>query len=442
LNVQLIDGRNDKQIWSEVYEKDLVDIFKLQREIAENVAKQIDAKITPAEHRQIEKIPTEDMLAYDFFLKGLDLLNQGNAEDLKNAIPFLEKAVKQDPNFARAYAAMAIAYYYIDIFSYQKTSSEIIHKYAEKAFLLDPQLPQSLIAKGFSYVVVGNYETAVTYFEKALEYHPNSTFVLNYLSDFYTNFLPNTEKYLEYSLKGLELDRSTNDSTAMSFSYLHISNAFLQTGFFEDALLYINLSLEFNSRNIYSQYVKAYIHFAINKDIRETNETLLQILEKDTTRLDVINEVAKTYYNMYDYNASWVYYQKLLKAREEQNMDLFLAENIKIAWVCKELGLRNEEKQLLEEYYAYTQIDNSIYRPLLEGSYYAYIGDTTKALDYFDNFSDKENYHYWVLLLAGEPHLENIRHNPRFKSILNKMEDDFWKKHHVIRQKLENDNLI
>lgn len=439
LNVQLIDGKNDRQIWSEAYEKDLVDIFKMQRDIAEVIAQQVNAKITPEEKKRLEEIPTSDIVAYDYFLQGSDLLNKGSVEGLNNSIPFFEKAVQQDKNFARAYAAIAIAYYYIDIFRFQKQNTELIHKNAEKAYLLDPQLPQALVAKAFSYMNLGEFETAVSYLEKALEYHPNSAFVLNYLSDIYTNYIPNTEKYLKYSLKGLELDKASNDSTAISFMYLHVSNAFLQTGFIDEALLYINRSLDYNSRNIFSQYVKAYIYFAKDKNIEKTNKRLLEILEMDTTRLDVINEVAKTFYNMKDYKLAWFYYQKLLKAREEQNMDLFARENIKIAWACKELGLKEQETRLLEEYRAYTEIDHSIYRPLLIGSYYAYLNDTTQALKYLEEFSNAEDFHFWILLLRGEPHLESIVNLPEFDSIMFKLETYFWERHEEIKVRLEED---
>lgn len=442
LNIQLVDGKNDRQIWSEMYEKDLEDIFQMQRDIAEVIAKQVNAKITPAEKKRLEEVPTEDMIAYDYYLQGLDLLYKGTKSDLEKAIPLFEKAVEQDENFARAYAAIAIAYYYMDVFRYDKQYNDLITQNAEKAYLLDSESPQSLIAKAFSYVNGGEFETAVTYLEKALEYHPNSAFVLNFLSDFYTNYIPNTEKYLEYSLKGLELDKAANDSTAISYMYLHVSNAFLQTGFLDQALLYIDLSLDYNSNNIYSQYVKAYIYFGKDRDLKKVNRRLLEIYQKDTTRIDVLNELSKTYYNMQDYPNAWHYYQKLLDRREEQNMNLFMHENIKIAWTCKQLGLKEQEAKLLEDFRQYTDIDHSIYRPLLKASYYAYINDTSRAMELMQEFSNADNYHYWILFLPGEPHLKSISSLPEFEVVMQKLESRFWERHKNIKEKLEKEELI
>jgi len=442
LNVQLIDGVNDRQIWSEVYEKDLVDIFKMQRDIAKIIARQVNAKITPAEQKRLEEVPTEDMVAYDYFLQGLELLNDPTGNGLKESVQYFNMATERDPEFARAYAAAAMAYYYMDIFQAEKKHKEQLNYYAEKAYLLQPTLPQSLVAKAFSYMVKREYETAVTYLEKALEYHPNSAFVIKYLADFYANYIPNSPKYLEYSLKGLQLDKSATDSVSMSYMYLHVSNAFLQTGFLDQALLYINRSLDYNANNIYSQYVKAYVYFAKDKDLNKVNKRLLEIYQMDTTRIDVIQELAKTYYNLRDFKNAWLYYQKLIKAREEQNLDLFIHENIKIAWTCKQLGLKKEEAKNLKEYKEFSDQDASIYHPMLEASYYAYINDTTQALQYFEEFSHAENYHYWILFLPNEPHLESIRELPAFKEDMKRLEERFWLRHEEIRERLEKEELI
>lgn len=442
LNVQLIDGKNDQQIWSEVYEKDLVDIFQMQRDIAEIIAKQVNAKITPEEQKRLEEVPTEDMVAYDYFLQGIELLQDPSGKGLKESVSYFNMATERDPEFARAYAAAAMAFYYMDIFQAEKKHQEQLNYYAEKAFLLQPKLPQSLVAKAFSYMVKREYETAVTYLEKALEYHPNSAFVIKYLADFYANYIPNSPKYLEYSLKGLQLDKSTTDSVSMSFMYLHVSNAFLQTGFLDQALLYINRSLDYNSNNIYSQYVKAYVYFAKDGDLVKVNKRLLEIYQMDTTRIDVIQELAKTYYNLRDFNNAWFYYQKLMKAREAQNMNLFIHENIKIAWTCKQLGLKEQEAKNLREYKEFTDQDESIYHPMLEAGYYAYINDTALALQYFEDFCEAEDYHYWILFLPNEPHLESIRELPAFESMMQKMETNFWDRHEVIRKKLEMEGLI
>ena len=118
--------------------------------------------------RYVTKIPTENLVAYDHFLKGMDYANQQTAEGLVEAVKYFQLAIEEDPNFANAHAYMAICYYYMDVFLIDKTHLPEILSYADKAILLDPELPESLIAKGMYFMTVKRYESAVEYLEKAL----------------------------------------------------------------------------------------------------------------------------------------------------------------------------------------------------------------------------------------------------------------------------------
>lgn len=441
LNVQLIDAKNDSHIWAEQYNRELVDIFEIQKEVAAKIAGVVEVKITPEEQKRMEEIPTKDLVAYDFFLQGLDLLYQQDGEKLLDAITLFTKATERDPEFARAYASIAIAYYYLDIFKTEKQYVEQVHYHAEKAFLIAPQLPQSLVAKAFSYMMKKDYETAITYLEKALEYHPNSAFVLKYLAEFYTNHHPNTEKYLEYSLKGLQVEKG-NDSSANSYMYLHVSNSFMQTGFIDEALLYINLSIDYDPKNIYSQYVKAYIEYAKDMDLNVLQNKLLEVLKMDTTRIDVVQEVAKTYYLQDNYEIAYLYYKALLDARKKYNLSLFIHENVKMACVYRELGYSIEADSIIQEYKDYSENNQSEYRDLLISGYYAYQQDDEKAMEYLQKFSLAEDFHYWTLYLPNEPHFKHLIDMPEFKEIMKRLETNFWRRHERIREKLAKEGLI
>lgn len=442
LNIQLIDTQNDKHIWAEQYDRKLNDIFEIQKEVASKIVQQVKVKITPEELERIKEVPTDNIIAYDFFLQGLEYLYDPTGGGLDSAIVLFSYAIEEDEKFARAYAATAMAYYYLDLFQLQKQYIKQTEFYAEKAYLLDPQLPQSLVAKAFSYMIKKEYETAVTYFEKALEYHPNSAFVLNFLSDFYTNYIPNTEKYLEYALKGLQLDKGSNDSIANSFLYLHLSNAFIQAGFTKEALKYANQSLGYNPQNIYSSYVKVYIKYAEHKDMNKTKLELLEVYEMDTTRLDVIQEVAKSYYTLGDFENAYVFYQKLIEARRMHNIYLYVHENIKIAWTCKQLGCEEEELELLEEYKIFSEGDQSVYQPLLMSGYFAYLDENEKSLEQLRKFSKVDNYHIWTLFLADEPHMQSVSSGSEFLEIMKDLEARFWLRHNQTKERLIGEGLI
>ena len=443
LNIQLIEAPTDRHLWAEQYNRDAKDIFNLQKEVAKNIADKIEAIITPEEEQQINKTPTDDLVAYDYLLKGLDLMYKGDRENLEEAIEYFQKAIEQDKEFARAHAGIAITYYFLDATRTEKKYSQLINNYADKALLLDSQLPQSLIAKALFYINNSEYEQAVSYLEKALEYNPNSALVINILADFYTSHIPNTEKYLEYALKGIRLDIAANDSITASFIYLHVSNAFIQTGFTDEAEMYINKSLDYDPENLFSEYVKAYILFARNKDLDQIKESLIKTLNKDSTRLDVILEVGKICYYMRDYESSYKYFNKIIAIKEAQNLNIFRGENAKIGVVLSEMGLIEKSDKCFNDYKDYADGDKSIYKHVSLAVYYSYKGDTINAIEQLKLFSQQDNYHYWVILfLRNDPLIDNIRDLPETTEILNDIETKFWKNHNQIKASLKEKNLL
>jgi tetratricopeptide (TPR) repeat protein len=178
LNIQLIEASDDRPVWSEQYSREVEDVFALQNEVARKIADAIEATVTPAELNQIEKKPTDNLVAYDYYLQALEPYNTGTKEGLTKAISLFEKAIEQDPQFALAYAYIAFSYYYIDQFQKQKQYTEQINNNADKALLYNAKSAESLIAKALYYMQIKEYRLALPHLEKALEYNPNSSSVI------------------------------------------------------------------------------------------------------------------------------------------------------------------------------------------------------------------------------------------------------------------------
>ena len=443
LNIQLIEASTDKHLWAQQYKRKATDIFDLQQEVAKNIAEKIEVIITPEEAEQINKKPTDNLEAYDYFLKAQDLFFLGNREGLEAAIPLFKRAIEYDKEFSRAYANIAISYYYLDIFQAEKRNTTLINDYADKALLYDSKSAPSLIAKALYHMNSSEYPEALPYFEKALEYNPNSAEVIRFLSEFYTSYMPDTEKYLEYALKGVRLDIASNDSIQSSYIFLHLSNAFIQSGFVEEAEKYINKSLAYNPDNIYSDYVKAYILFAKNEDLAQTRDMLVATLEKDTTRLDVLQEVAKMYYYERDYQNAYYYYKKFTDIKESQQLDIYPSEDAKIAVVFEKAGSKAESERYFNSFLNYANSDKSIYKNLSLAMYHAYKGDTEKGLEQMKLFTQQDNYVYWALLfLKIDPLADPIKDNSEFQQLLEKIETKFWKDHKRIKRSLEEKGLL
>jgi TolB-like protein/AraC-like DNA-binding protein/Tfp pilus assembly protein PilF len=442
LNIQLIEAATDKHLWAKQYRTEVKDIFELQEEIAKNIAKEIQVFITPQEEKQIGKKPTENVIAYDNFLKGKDLFYKSTHESLMASIPYFKKAIELDHKFALAYANAAMVYYYLDIFQKEKKYGVEISSCADNAISSDPKLSDSHIAKALSYAHREEYNQAVQHLEKALEYDPNSGLVVHFLMEFYNMHVPNTAKYLEYALMGVKLDITLNDSATTSFKYLHLSNALMQTGFVDEANRFIDKSLEYHPENTIARYVKVWFRFAKHKNTEQAKNLLLEELKRDSTRLDVLQEVGKACYYTRDYENAYKYYKQFLQLRERQQMDIFKHQDLNIAFVFSKMGDNEKAAKLAEGYKTYAENDKSIYKHMNLALCYAYAGRDREAIEELKLFSKEDNYQFWILFYDVDPMIDRLKKNPAFKSVMRDVEAKFWETHKDIRKTLEAKELL
>ena len=103
IRVQLIQSQTDDHLWGKVYEREWIDIFKLQGDIAMEIADELETILTPEEIREIERKPTENLSAYEYYLKARDfhkgIKSQYSNDDINNAIIFYQKALESGNGF-------------------------------------------------------------------------------------------------------------------------------------------------------------------------------------------------------------------------------------------------------------------------------------------------------------------------------------------------------
>lgn len=443
LNIKLIDASSDGHLWARQYRREANDIFQLQQEVAKDIANEIQAIVTKEEKRQIEKKPTENLAAYDQFLKGLDLLHQGGRENLKVSIDYFETAIGLDGGFALAHACAAIACYYLDIFQTQKEHTNQIALYADNALLHDPTLPESLIAKALFYAHKQEYQAAIPYFEKALEYNPNSVLAINFLSDFYNWYVPNTTKYLEYALKGVQLDAAAHDSVTRSLNYLHLSNALVQTGFLERSSQYIDKSLDYNPENSFSIWMKAVLLLVEEKNTTGQGlQLMIDALEKDSLQLHLLQEIGKIYHYEGDDENAYRYYKRFIKLRKTSQLEVFQHVDLTIATVFSKMGLEKEAESYVASFKEFAEKDQSIYKHMHLAMYHLYRKNSQKAMEHLKLFSQEDNYQYWILLMPQDPIMDPIRNHPDYKKVINTIETKFWDRHREIKASLEEKGLL
>jgi len=178
VNVQLINAANDEHMWAEDYDRDLTDVFAIQTDLAQKIARELQAKLSPIEKAQIERKPTENSEAYLAFLQAHDLITRADKfrSNTEKAEQLFEKATKLDPNFAGAFAGLAWVedWIYHD-FDPTPARKEKARAAAEQAIRLQPDLPEAHLALGFyHYYCERNYQAALDEFAIAKRSLPNS----------------------------------------------------------------------------------------------------------------------------------------------------------------------------------------------------------------------------------------------------------------------------
>jgi TolB-like protein/Tfp pilus assembly protein PilF len=181
VNVQLIKAANDSHLWADTFDRKLTDIFSVESEVAKAVADQLRAKLTGEEEQLLAAKPTENLEAYDAYLRGLaySLKTANTTANAIGAQKYLREAVRLDPKFALSWALLSIvnARGYISQ-SLQPTLAlrEEARQAAETALTLQPNLGEAMLAKGqYHYACLRDYDTAVRYFEEALQFLPNNS---------------------------------------------------------------------------------------------------------------------------------------------------------------------------------------------------------------------------------------------------------------------------
>jgi TolB-like protein len=232
---QLVDARNDTQLWSETFERELDDIFAIQREIATAIVDQLQVTLSGAEQIQLVAQATESPEAHEAYLRGRDLWSQRTGASLRGAITEFQQAVDLDPSYAEAYSGLADAYLLVDFFGggtqEQDRRANMAQglEAARRAVALDPDLGMAYASLGWGLWNVGEWESAEQAYQRGIELNPG------YASghEWYGIFLYSTGRAIEgviHAQEALELDPVSPIISSM------LGQALLMAGRIEDAI--------------------------------------------------------------------------------------------------------------------------------------------------------------------------------------------------------------
>jgi TolB-like protein/Tfp pilus assembly protein PilF len=212
VSVQLINATTDAHLWAESFDRELTDIFKVESDIAKNIAEALQATLTGSEKQAIAKHPTANPEAYELYLKGRFFWNKRTGADLRRAIDYFSQAIENDPKYAQAYSGLADCYsslgFGFDVGSLApKEAMRKAKAAALKALEMDDTLAEAHTSLAFTKL---NYDWdwsgAEREFKRAIELNPNYDNAHHWYSHYFTA-MGQTEESLAESKRALELDQ-------------------------------------------------------------------------------------------------------------------------------------------------------------------------------------------------------------------------------------------
>ena len=174
INAQLVDPATEFPLWSERYDREMKDVFEVQDEIAQKIAAALRITLSPQEQEALSAKPTEDLQAYDLYLRGRNYARRVGRQDLQFALQMYENAVALDPDFALAHAGLAnaCAEYYYHFERQQKWIDRAVAA-TQKASANGLESPEIRLAEAWVLFAEGKCDEAIVKIRAALERSPD-----------------------------------------------------------------------------------------------------------------------------------------------------------------------------------------------------------------------------------------------------------------------------
>ena len=215
ITAQLIEVATDSHLWSETYNRQLDDIFSIQDEITRRIFDALKLKLGA---ERSDYPTTGDSQAYEFFIRGLGYASSKGEKDQELAISLLQKAVKLDPGFVRAWIKLAESSALNAMFSIGgKRCQDIASEAGKKAIELAPKYAESHLARGYAYLAGKQYASAEAVFFKAIDLDPTLAIAYHNLARS-AFFQGQMDKALKYFNKSTNLDADEYESPLLSIA--------------------------------------------------------------------------------------------------------------------------------------------------------------------------------------------------------------------------------
>jgi TolB-like protein/Tfp pilus assembly protein PilF len=287
LNLELVDVQSENVLWSEQYNRTQADLVSLQSDIARDVSSKLKIKLSGADEQKITKNYTENAEAYKFYLQGRYYANKRTPKDSRKAIECFQQAVGIDPNYAMAYAGLAVGYTYLTVYGDSPANESFpkAREFSSKALELDSTLAEPHLTRGLL-LFLQDHDFAGWEREtkRALELNPNSTDA-HRLNGFRLLFLGRFDESIAEVKRALEIEPL---STAGNINY---SYCLFYSGKIEESETQTKKTIElspdfwlshyylFNVYRLKGNYALAIEELARTQELRDETEAAKLIRE-------------------------------------------------------------------------------------------------------------------------------------------------------------------
>jgi serine/threonine protein kinase/Flp pilus assembly protein TadD len=287
VSAELVDTREDKQLWGEQYNRRLADIASVQQEIANAISGKLRVRLTSEEKTRLGKPDAANAEAYQLYLKGRYHANQGTAEGYKKGIEYFQQAIDRDPGYALAYASLADSYVGLgggNAYAAPHATLPKAKAAATKALELDETLAEAHAALGYAgFFSDWNWASAEREFRRAIELNPNSAISHSR----YSEILATRERFDESVAEGERAQKldplSPHVLTQLGYAYLSMRRYDEAIAQFQSALelnpdagaIRAQLAWAYGAKRMYPQAIAEYEKMAeAEKAMTEENQTV------------------------------------------------------------------------------------------------------------------------------------------------------------------------
>ncbi|OFY63832.1 MAG: hypothetical protein A2V64_08200 [Bacteroidetes bacterium RBG_13_43_22] len=453
LRVQLIAVKRNTEnhLWAESYEQEIVntaDIFRIQNEVAQAIAAELKATITPEEKKLIEKVPVVNLAAYDLYMKAEDYhknfqLTQ-NLDSYQKSVAYYQAALEIDSTFARAYSGLAFTFgeraYWESFFN--ESFLDTCYKLVNIALSLDDQLEEGYFLKGMYHWANGRLEEAVNDFDRALSINPNYFNAYFYKGRTLTLLLHDYVKGIENYHEASLLIRGEERSSLLRV----IGNAYRDVGFTDEAGKYYQGAFVIDNNKALNFNSLAWIEFSL-----ENFEEALKLARK-ADEIDSTNLSDLMFYSVppgHDIGA-YLQAEKLVRMFNKSGT-LNLVQSHRIGYAFHQVGKIDEAKYYFDQQIRYSEESIKLSRDNAQrkaaqydlAATYAFLGDKVKSFQYLEEFEKTDFYQlWWVSLAKHDPLFSSIRNEEQFRKILENMQAKYQAEHVRVKKWLEEKGML